>query len=75
MSTTDKKHVAWFFGPFHALGRLVTGILALTGRMLLVILGVVLVTVGIILSLTVAGTLIGIPLAITGFLCLGRGLF
>jgi hypothetical protein len=75
MSTTEKKHIAWFFWPFHALWRLLTGILALTGRMLLVILGIVLVTVGIILSLTVVGALIGIPLAITGFLGIVRGLF
>jgi hypothetical protein len=40
-----------------------------------VILGAVLMIVGIIVSLTVVGAIVGVPLAILGFLVILRGLF
>jgi hypothetical protein len=61
--------------PFWAIWRLIALIVGLTGRLVAVILGVVLLIVGIVVSLTVVGAIIGIPLALLGFLLLLRGLF
>ncbi len=61
--------------PFRFLWRLVTAILELTGRLVAAILGVVLMIVGLVLTLTVIGAIIGIPLIIFGFMLMIRALF
>jgi hypothetical protein len=61
--------------PFKSLWRLVTFIFQMTGRLLAVILGLVLMIVGVVLSVTVVGAILGIPLAIFGFTLTVRGLF
>lgn len=71
----EKRRCPWFLWPFEALWRLLTLILKLTGRLVTIILGVVLMIVGIIISFTVIGAVVGIPLAILGFLVVLRGLF
>lgn len=72
--TETRKH-PWYAWPFIALWKLIAGIVALTGRLVAVILGFVLLLVGILVSLTVVGAILGIPLAIVGFLLVMRGLF
>jgi len=72
---TEKKQHPWYALPFIALWKLITGIVEFTGRLVAVILGFVLLLVGIIVSLTVVGAIVGIPLAILGFLLVLRGLF
>jgi len=72
---TEKKQHPWYALPFIALWKLITGIVEFTGRLVAVILGFVLLLVGIIVSLTVVGAIVGIPLAILGFLLILRGLF
>ncbi len=64
--------VVW---PFWALWRLLTLILELTGRVVAIILGIVFIIVGILVSLTIIGAIVGVPLAIFGFLLILRGLF
>jgi hypothetical protein len=54
---------------------LLTLILDLTGRLLAIALGIVLMIVGTIVSLTVIGAVIGIPILLFGFLLVTRGLF
>jgi hypothetical protein len=61
--------------PFRAIWRLVTSVFELTGRLIAIILGIVLILVGVLVSLTIIGAIIGIPLAIFGFLLMIRGLF
>jgi hypothetical protein len=61
--------------PFVALWRLLALILDLTGRLLTIVLGVVLMIVGVIVSLTVIGAVVGIPILLFGFLLVVRGLF
>ena len=73
--TETKKQIPWFAWPFVALWKLLAGIVALTGRLIAVILGFVLLLVGLLVSLTVVGAIVGIPLAIVGFLLILRGLF
>lgn len=65
----------WFLWPFVALWRLIAGILELTGRLLGIVLGLVLVIVGFVISLTIIGAVIGIPLILFGLLLMVRGLF
>lgn len=69
------RHVPWYAWPFVALWQLVSLIFQMTGRLIAVVLGLVLLIVGVLLSLTIIGAIIGIPLAIFGFMLMVRGLF
>ncbi|MGD8603506.1 MAG: hypothetical protein PVF49_02925 [Anaerolineales bacterium] len=71
----EDKTSPWFFWPFIAIWRLLTWILELTGRMVVVIVGLVLILVGTLLSLTVIGAAVGIPVGVFGILLVLRGLF
>ncbi len=64
--------IAW---PFAALWNLVTFIIGMTGRLIAVLLGLVLMIIGGLLTLTIIGAIVGIPLLIVGFLIVIRGLF
>jgi hypothetical protein len=72
---SDRARVPWYLWPFVAVWRLVSGILNLTGRLIGIILGVVLMALGIVISLTVVGAIVGIPLVVLGFMLIVRGLF
>jgi hypothetical protein len=61
--------------PVVALWRLLTGILALTGRLLAIVIGFVFVVVGLVLTVTIVGAVIGLPLVALGVLFVIRGLF
>lgn len=73
--TARTKDTPIFFAPFVWLWQLVTFLLGLTGRLLAVVLGFVLLVVGLLLTLTVIGAIVGIPMLIVGFALIVRGLF
>jgi len=76
--TQEHKHknkVPWFLWPFWAIWKLVAGIVAGTGRLVAVILGLVFLIVGGVLTVTVVGAIVGIPFIIFGLLLMLRGLF
>jgi hypothetical protein len=73
--TKTNKAIPWYMLPFWAIWKLVEGIVLFAGRLVAVVLGGVLMLAGILVSLTVIGAVIGIPLAILGFLLVLRGLF
>jgi hypothetical protein len=75
MTAQEKKHVPWFLWPFWAIWELVAWILKLTGRLVAVLLGLVLMIAGAMVSLTVIGIFIGVPLFIIGLLLVLRGIF
>jgi len=75
MTTETKKHIPWYLWPFAALWKLLAVIVEMTGRFLAMVLGIVFIVVGIIISLTIVGAIVGIPLAIIGLLLLLRGMF
>lgn len=76
MSTqAHTHHITWYAWPFVALWRLVSLIFEMTGRLVAVILGLVFLIVGIIVTLTIIGAIVGIPLAIFGFMLMIRGMF
>jgi hypothetical protein len=63
------------FWPFTAFWKLVGSIMNLTGRLIAVILGFSFLIIGIILSFSIIGAIIGIPLVILGFTMIIRGFF
>ena len=75
--TANAKHnsVPWFLWPFAALWRFLAVIVELTGRFVAMVLGIVFIVVGVIVSLTVIGAIVGLPLALVGLLLFLRGLF
>ena len=75
MTTHVKHHVPWYLWPFVAIWKLLAVIVELTGRLVAMILGFVLLIVGVIVSLTVVGAIVGIPLAIVGLLLFLKGIF
>jgi hypothetical protein len=75
MMSRGENKTPWILWPFVAIWRLVAFIIELTGRLVAVVLGVVLMIVGVIVSLTVIGMVIGIPLILFGFLLMIRGFF
>jgi len=70
-----KNKVPWFLWPFWAIWKLVVGIVAGTGRLVAVILGLVFLIVGVVLTITVIGAIVGVPFIIFGLLLMVRGLF
>lgn len=75
MTTETKHHIPWYLWPFAAIWKLLAVIVELTGRFVAMVLGIVLILVGVIVSLTIVGAIIGVPLVIIGLLLLFRGMF
>ena len=73
--TTHTKHIPLYLWPSAAIWKLLAVIVELTGRLVAMILGIVLMLVGGIISLTVIGTIVGIPLAVVGLLLFLKGMF
>jgi hypothetical protein len=71
----EEKRTHWRLWPFVAVWQLLTWILELTGRLVAVILGLLLILVGTVLSLTVIGAVVGVPVGLFGILLVLRGLF
>jgi len=71
----DKKQIPWYLWPFWVIWRLFALIIEFTGRLVGAILGLVLLIVGVILSLTVVGAVVGVPIIIVGFLLILRSMF
>lgn len=71
----SKRRTPWILWPFVAFWKLLAGLIALTGRLAAVIIGAVLILLGGLVSLTVVGAVIGIPLAVLGLMIILRGLF
>jgi hypothetical protein len=61
--------------PIVAIWRLVTLIFELTGRLVAIIIGIVLMMIGVLVCFTIIGAIVGIPLALFGLMLVARGLF
>lgn len=72
---TELRKTPWFLWPFVALWRLVTWILEMTGRFVAILLGIVFMVVGVVVTLTVIGAIVGVPMFLFGVLLVLRGLF
>ena len=69
------RTTAWFLWPCVALWNLLAFVLALSGRLVAALVGLVLMIVGFILTATVIAAPVGIPLIILGLLLLLRSVF
>jgi hypothetical protein len=61
--------------PFAMVWRLVITVVKLVGRVAMLVSGMVMMIVGVLLTMTVIGAFVGIPLATLGFLLILRSLF
>ena len=75
MTITHQRHIPWYLWPFWAIWKLVSGIVLATGRLVAVILGLVFLIVGVVLTITVIGAIVGIPFIIFGLFLMVRWLF
>ncbi|MCE9645467.1 MAG: hypothetical protein K8S20_05650 [Chloroflexi bacterium] len=76
MSKTHTHHrIPWYLWPFAAVWKLLSVIVELTGRFVAMVLGIVLILVGVLVSLTIVGAIVGVPLAVIGLLLMLRGIF
>lgn len=76
MSKKNKqRQVPLLLWPFYAIWRLLAWIVGLTGRLIAILLGIILMIVGLIISLTIVALPIGVPLIIFGLLLILQGLF
>jgi hypothetical protein len=71
----DTKKTHWLLWPFVWIWNLIARIVMLTGRFVAIILGLVLMIGGILLTVTIVGAIVGIPLLIVGGLLIIRGLW
>jgi hypothetical protein len=75
MSATAEHRPPWFLWPFVALWRLLAAIVGLTGRLVAIVLGLVLLIVGAVLTALIVTAPIGLPLALFGLLLVVKGLW
>jgi hypothetical protein len=71
----ETTNTPWPLLPCAWLWNFIAAIVRLTGRLVAVLLGLLLMVAGAILTVTVVGALLGIPLLVVGFLLVVRGLF
>lgn len=75
MTNEARRDTPFFLWPFVALWRLLSGVVGLAGRLVLLVIGFVLVVIGAVLTITVVGSVIGLPLALVGLLLMVRSIF
>jgi hypothetical protein len=75
VNMSQERHIAWYAWPFWAIWQLISWIVIFAGRLVAVVLGGLLMIAGILLSITIIGALLGIPLFIIGVLLVFRGFF
>ena len=73
--TDKRKRTPWILWPIVAIWDLITWILKLSGRLVAALLGLVFMIIGAILTVSVIGAVIGIPLIVFGFLLMVRSIF
>jgi hypothetical protein len=61
--------------PFVLVWRLLETLIGVTGRLVLVLVGLSLLVVGGVLTVTVIGAILGVPLVLLGLLLLIRAIF
>jgi hypothetical protein len=75
MARSARETAPWIFWPVAAIRDLLAFVLRLTGRLVSGVIGLVLLIGGALLSFTIVGAPIGIPLGLVGLLLLFRSLF
>lgn len=65
----------WFLLPVWLIWKFITAIVEFTGRVVAIVLGFGLMAVGLLLSATIVGLIIGLPMILIGVLLVLRGIF
>jgi hypothetical protein len=73
ISMAQSKKPPCLLAPFVALWNLIAYIISITGRLIAILLGLAFLILGVILTITVVGAILGIPMAIFGLLVVVRG--
>lgn len=73
--TTPKRRRGWIFGPVRLGWRLVSAVEARLGIPATLLLGLALLAVGLLFSLTLAGLVIGLPAMLLGAFLVVRALY
>jgi len=75
MTSTCRAASPWFLWPVAALLDLLGMVVVLSGRAMLVVLGLGLLVGGTVATATLVGAPLGVPLFLVGLLLVVRGLF
>lgn len=75
MRAYNRRRTPLLLWPFKLVWDILALILNLTGRLIGVVLGLALMIIGAVLTVTFVGAVVGIPLILLGFLLLLRSLF
>jgi hypothetical protein len=75
MAKPLRETAPWFLWPVAAVWDLLAFLIELTGRLVGVLLGLTLFTLGLVLTITVVLAPVGIPLMVVGGLLLVRSFF
>lgn len=67
--------VPWIFWPVVALWRFLSTLVRWTGRLVGIVFGLTLMALGLLLTLTIAGAIVGIPVGVVGLLITIKSLF
>lgn len=70
-----RRRIPWYILPFWWIWQLLALIVGMTGRLVAIILGLLFMIAGVIVSVTIVGLVVGIPLILFGVLLIIRGLF
>lgn len=75
MNNRPYTYTPWIFWPIRAVFDLVEWVLRLTGRLVAAIIGLVIMIVGFVLTMTVIAAPIGLPMILLGFALMVRGIY
>ena len=76
MSANEKhRKTPWVLLPFLMVWNLATWALRIAGRLVIALSGIIAMALGISLTLTVIGAVVGVPLIVFGFLLMLRSIF
>jgi hypothetical protein len=67
--------IPWILWPVVALWRLLSTLVRWTGRLVGIVFGLTLMALGLLLTLTIAGAIVGIPVGVVGLLITIKSLF
>ncbi len=70
-----KRKTPWFLLPFTAIWHLIAYLVSLLGRLAAIGAGLALMALGVIISLTIVGAILGVPIFAFGALLVIRGLW
>ncbi|NMC13608.1 MAG: hypothetical protein GYA34_12095 [Chloroflexi bacterium] len=70
-----RRRIPWYLLPFWWLWQFLAMIVGMTGRLVAILLGLLFMIAGVLVSVTIVGLVVGIPLILLGVMLIIRGLF